>query len=169
MNCVYKPICYGNFKRWNWVSAWHWNAFGVGFTPHQLLVDCADDFSLWRLLSASIDLKRSLNYGILKLIETSLFVNKIFLLLLPLFKGCLLRAIYGPVRVNNDWRIRYNSELYNMYKELYIIGFIKIGRLQWAGHVMRMDESRPARRVFLSDPGGNRVRGRPKSRWEDYG
>ena len=24
MNGVYKPICYGNFKRWNWVSAWHY-------------------------------------------------------------------------------------------------------------------------------------------------
>ena len=21
---MYKPICYGNFKRWNWVSAWHY-------------------------------------------------------------------------------------------------------------------------------------------------
>ena len=24
MNGVYKPICYGNFKRTNWVSAWHY-------------------------------------------------------------------------------------------------------------------------------------------------
>ena len=86
---------------------------------------------------------------------------------LGVFERKILRAIYGPVRMNDDWRIRYNSELYDMYKELDIIGFIKIGRLQWAGHVMRMDESRPARRVLLSDPGGNRVRGRPKSRWED--
>ena len=32
---------------------------------------------------------------------------------------------------------------------------------------MTMDETRPARKVFLSDLGGNRTRGRPKSRWED--
>ena len=29
------------------------------------------------------------------------------------------------------------------------------------------DESRRARRVLLSDPGGNRVRERPRSRWEN--
>ena len=24
MNGVYEPICYGNFKQWNWVSTWHY-------------------------------------------------------------------------------------------------------------------------------------------------
>ncbi|PSN54732.1 hypothetical protein C0J52_04882 [Blattella germanica] len=54
-----------------------------------------------------------------------------------------------------------------MYKELDVIGFIKNGQLQWAGHVMRLGESGPAISVLLSDPGGNGVRGRLKSRWDD--
>ncbi|KAJ4439564.1 hypothetical protein ANN_07691 [Periplaneta americana] len=43
----------------------------------------------------------------------------------------------------------------------------KIGRLQWAGHLVRMDDTRPAKRAFTSNPGGSRSKGRPKSRWED--
>ena len=78
-----------------------------------------------------------------------------------------LRCVLQSIKYGNDWRIRYNTELYNMYKELDIIGFIKIRWLQWAGHTMRMDEARPARRVILIDPRGNRMRGRPKCRGED--
>ena len=47
--------------------------------------------------------------------------------------------------------------------------FIKLGRLRWAGHMIRMEESDPARKVFCIKPGGirDRKRGRPKLRWCD--
>jgi hypothetical protein len=31
---------------------------------------------------------------------------------------------------------------------------IKLGKLTWAGHVFRMEESDPAKKVFCAKPGG---------------
>ncbi|CAK1581002.1 unnamed protein product [Parnassius mnemosyne] len=44
---------------------------------------------------------------------------------------------------------------------------IKIGRLRWAGHVLRMDEARVPIRLLEGRPKGRRYRGRPKFRWLD--
>ncbi|KAJ4435742.1 hypothetical protein ANN_18359 [Periplaneta americana] len=43
----------------------------------------------------------------------------------------------------------------------------KKGRLRWAVHVARMDESRNAYRVLVGRPEGKRPLGRPRRRWED--
>jgi hypothetical protein len=48
-----------------------------------------------------------------------------------------------------------------------ITTFIKVGRLKWAGHVVRMDQQRPAKRILNAKLEGTRRRGRPKLRWED--
>jgi hypothetical protein len=48
-----------------------------------------------------------------------------------------------------------------------IITFIKVGRLRWADHVVRMDQQRPAKRILNAKLEGTRRRGRPKLRWED--
>jgi len=43
-----------------------------------------------------------------------------------------------------------------------------LSRLRWAGHVIRQDDDDdPSKRVLLSEPGGKRLRGRPRLRWED--
>jgi hypothetical protein len=41
---------------------------------------------------------------------------------------------------------------------------VKLCRVQWAGHVMRMSENDPAKKVLMLEPGGRRPRGRPKLR-----
>jgi hypothetical protein len=46
-----------------------------------------------------------------------------------------LRYIFGPVEVNAIWRKRYNHELYKLFNEPDIIGFIKVKRLEWARHM----------------------------------
>ena len=46
-----------------------------------------------------------------------------------------------------------------------IINFIKINRLRWAGHVVRMDDKEITKRILNSYPGGQRGRGRLKPRW----
>jgi len=51
-----------------------------------------------------------------------------------------LRAIFGPTNDSGEWRIKYNKELYAFYKESDIVTYIKINRLKWAGHVIRMEE-----------------------------
>jgi hypothetical protein len=48
-----------------------------------------------------------------------------------------LRLIFGTVRGNGEWRIRYNEELYGEYKDFHLVSCIKFKRLQWAAHVQR--------------------------------
>jgi hypothetical protein len=46
------------------------------------------------------------------------------------------------------------------------VKFIKLVRIRWAGHVLRMEESNPAKKVLCIKPGGiGERRGRPMLRW----
>jgi len=54
-----------------------------------------------------------------------------------------------------------------LYKESDIARYIKINRLRWAGHVIRLEEQNPARRVLVAVVEGRRQKGRSKLRWED--
>jgi hypothetical protein len=54
-----------------------------------------------------------------------------------------------------------------LYKESDIVTYIKINRLKWTGHVIRMEEQSPRRRVLVAVVEGRRQRDRPKLRWED--
>jgi hypothetical protein len=44
---------------------------------------------------------------------------------------------------------------------------IKVGRLRWLGHLFRMQEQNPCRKLTLHKPEGTRRIGRPASRWLD--
>jgi hypothetical protein len=44
---------------------------------------------------------------------------------------------------------------------------IRIARLQWAGHVPRMDENCMPRRLMYVQPEGLRQVGRPRAKWRD--
>jgi len=87
--------------------------------------------------------------------------------ILGVFERKILRAIFGPTNDNGEWRIKYNNELYTLYKESDIVTYIKINRLKWAGHVIRMEEQSTPKRVLVAVVEGRRRRGRPKLRWED--
>ena len=67
---------------------------------------------------------------------------------LRVFERIVLRKIFGPVRVGNDFHIRFNSELYELLNDIDVVQHINIQRLRWLGHVVRMVEDAPARRVF---------------------
>jgi hypothetical protein len=60
----------------------------------------------------------------------------------------VLRKIYGPVMDNGVWRIRYNSELRKFMGGEDIVRFVKAQRIQWLGHVERMDETAMPKRVL---------------------
>jgi hypothetical protein len=47
------------------------------------------------------------------------------------------------------------------------VTYIKVNRLRWAGHVVRLEEQSTARRVLVAVVEGKRQRGRPKVRWDD--
>ncbi|XP_066905643.1 uncharacterized protein [Halyomorpha halys] len=82
-------------------------------------------------------------------------------------KRVILRRILGPVCENGNWRRRKNGDLFGLYKECSISAYIRIQRLKWLGHVMRMSEERVAHKLYSYVPDGVRQRGRPKGRWRD--
>ncbi|XP_060665808.1 uncharacterized protein LOC132798106, partial [Drosophila nasuta] len=87
---------------------------------------------------------------------------------LGVFERKILRKIFGPVRIGDDFRIRMNHELYELYDDVDVVRRITIQRLRWLGHVVRMDEESPAQKVFEARVDyGRRRRGRPNLRWKD--
>jgi hypothetical protein len=78
-----------------------------------------------------------------------------------------LRVIYVPTKEGDEWRIRNNKQLYDLYKDEDIGTFTNLGQLRRTGHVIRMKEGRLAKRILVSNPGGARGRGRSKIRCED--
>jgi hypothetical protein len=66
----------------------------------------------------------------------------------------ILRKIYGPKCEQRVWRIRTNLELQNVYRSPDIVTEIQVRRLEWLGHIIRMDGARMAKKVFVSKPEG---------------
>jgi hypothetical protein len=87
--------------------------------------------------------------------------------LLSVFERRILGCIFGAVQVNGVWRKRYNHELYELFNEPGIVIYIKINRLGWTVHVIRVDNNRTVKKVFNTKPIGIRKIGRPKLRWEN--
>lgn len=82
------------------------------------------------------------------------------------FERRVLRKIYGPIRDSGDvWRSRYNHELKALYTEPDLVAVAKSSRLRWAGHLLRMEKNCVTRKVFESTPYGNKMRGRPRTKW----
>ena len=77
----------------------------------------------------------------------------------------ILRKIYGPTKENGQWRIKTNEELRTKYKSEDTVAVIKIRRLEWLGHVSRMNETRSVKKIFEGKLEGRRGRGRPRLRW----
>jgi hypothetical protein len=73
--------------------------------------------------------------------------------------------IYGPTKEKGRWRIKTNSELMTKYESQDIVTAIKIRRLEWLGHVIRMNEARIVKKIFEEKLEGRRGRGRPRLRW----
>jgi hypothetical protein len=67
----------------------------------------------------------------------------------------------------STWRSRYNEELYRLYEEIDLVTAIRISRLRWAGHIVRMEDNVPCKEITLDKPEGRRRLGRPNLRWMD--
>jgi hypothetical protein len=68
---------------------------------------------------------------------------------LRVFENRVLRRIFGPKRVEGEWRKLHNEELRDLYSSPSIIRIIKSRRMRWAGHVTRMGEKRSAYRLLV--------------------
>ena len=77
--------------------------------------------------------------------------------------------MFGGIKVNGNWRERererYDEELMQLFRDLYILSFVRIRLLNWIGQVNIMDSKRKVIQVFKNNPQGGRLRGRPLNRW----
>jgi hypothetical protein len=122
--------------------------------------------------------------------ETWVLREKKIKMLSIIWERTLLRKIYGDSKFSRrrvrssdlssgmsegksediwskEWKIWNNQELRNMYGQPDIIEEIKSKRLEWLGHVVRIEGNRMVKRVFKGHPGGRRKTGRPRKRWMD--
>ena len=60
---------------------------------------------------------------------------------LEYLKQEILRKIDVPSSVNGVWRIKYNDELYSLYKGPSIVKMIKIAITKLLGHMARMEDN----------------------------
>jgi len=61
----------------------------------------------------------------------------------------ILRKIFGPLNIDNRWRIRNNMQIDKLTEGADIVGFIKAQRIKWLGHINRMDQVRPTRKLLV--------------------
>jgi len=87
--------------------------------------------------------------------------------MLNTFERKISRRIYGPAHERGCWRPRWNNELYSLYNEPNIVEDIKIRRLEWVGHIIRMEEERIPKKVLYGNFHTTRPVGRPRTRWAD--
>jgi hypothetical protein len=79
---------------------------------------------------------------------------------LAVFEREILRKIYGPVKENELWRIRRNDELEAIIKGENIVRFIKCQRIQWLGHIERIQDTKKKKKMY-GKLYATRRRGRP--------
>jgi len=58
-------------------------------------------------------------------------------------------------------------EISNLIEVADIVRFIKAQRIKWLGHVQRMDQARPTRKLLDWKPTGTRPLGKPRQRWQE--
>jgi hypothetical protein len=61
----------------------------------------------------------------------------------------LEKNIRGLIKQGEHWRIRKNIEIDEILKKEAIGRFIKARRIDWLGHVERMDANRMPRKMFM--------------------
>jgi hypothetical protein len=85
---------------------------------------------------------------------------------LKIFEWKILRKIFGPIQDEDGiLRSRKTQELDELIRNVDIVRLIKSRRMNWVGHVMRMEGWRIPRRILVWKPVGRRIRGRPRKRW----
>ena len=79
----------------------------------------------------------------------------------------MLNLPYHQTDVGATWRSRYNEELYHLYDETDLVTTVRITKLRWAGHIVRMQDNLLCKKITLDKPDGRRRVGRPNLRWMD--
>jgi len=83
-----------------------------------------------------------------------------------IFGRKIFRRIYGPKYENGEWKCRTNREVEKMSNGENIVKWIKGQRINWLGHLERMEEDRMSRNIFTQELEGTRRGGRPRKKME---
>ena len=67
---------------------------------------------------------------------------------LRIFERQILRMTFGPVSIDNIWRIQNNMEIDKLAEDADTVRFVKAQRIKWLGHIQRMDQARPTRKLL---------------------
>ena len=67
----------------------------------------------------------------------------------------VLKKIFGGIKVNENWKKRYDNELMQLFGDLDILSFVGISRFNWIGHVSRIDSKRKVSQVFNNNLKGS--------------
>jgi hypothetical protein len=87
---------------------------------------------------------------------------------LLVFKGKILRRIFGPMKENQTRKIKTNEELDKLIKHKNVVNYIKAQRLSWFDHIQRMPDNKTVKKIFKWNPPTKRSQEMPKYiRWED--
>ena len=78
-----------------------------------------------------------------------------------MFERKISRRIYGPKYENGEWKSRTNRELEEMSKGENIVKWIKGQRINWLGHLQKMEEDRMLKKIFTQELEGTRRREDP--------
>ena len=74
--------------------------------------------------------------------------------------------IYFPIEDEKGWRMKYNTEIYDLYVDMKVTAFIKFRQLQLSGYIMGMVEHCMAKEVLQQIHSKRRV-GKLRESWED--
>jgi hypothetical protein len=58
-------------------------------------------------------------------------------------------------------------EIDNLIESADILRFVKAQSIKWLGHIQRMDQTRPTRKLLNWKPMGTRPVAKPRQRWQD--
>ena len=86
---------------------------------------------------------------------------------LLVFERQIIRKISGPIQCKEGWKIRSNNELQKLIKGADTVKYTKAQRIQWWGHLNRMEDIKLVKKITDWNPTGVRTKGQPKNRWRD--
>jgi len=86
---------------------------------------------------------------------------------LRIFDRQILRKIFGPVNIDNVWRIRNNMKIDELIEGADIVRFVKTQKIKWLGHIQRIYQARPTGKLLEWKPIETRPAGRPRQRWQE--
>ena len=84
---------------------------------------------------------------------------------LTAFERTVLGIIFWGIKVNANGESDIIKNYSSCFRDLDILSFVRVSRLEWIGHVNRIYSKKKVSQVLNNNPLARWLRGRPKKRW----